>query len=202
MTDVVQALVKRGFAAEAVATPAEAVERIRKLAAGARTVGFGGSLTLKQIGAAEALEADGKELLRHGTPGLSPAEKAAVMKRQQTCDLFLLSANAVTSDGRIVNIDGNGNRVAASIYGPSQVVFVVGRNKIVQGGLDAAVERIKRAACGPNCRRLGKHTPCALNDTCADCDSPDRICKVLVVMERRPTSTPMTVLMVDSALGM
>ena len=91
--------------------------------------------------------------------------------------------------------------MAASIYGPKQVVFVVGRNKIVEGGIDDAIARIKRCACPPNCRRLGKQTPCALTGKCADCNSPDRICMVTVIHERPPRATPTAVLLVDEDLG-
>jgi len=180
----VEALVKRGFDARFCATAAEAKEIVMAKVAAAAVVGMGGCETMREIGVIEALVAVGKE----------PVRNAA-------CDLFLLSANALTADGRIVNIDGNGNRVAASISGPGEVVYVVGRNKIVEGGLDDAVARIKRCACPPNCRRLGKQTPCAATGKCADCDSPDRICKVLAVFERRPTRTPTTVLVVDADLG-
>ena len=123
------------------------------------------------------------------------------MRHELTCDLFLTSANALTADGRLVNVDGNGNRVAASIFGPKRVVFVVGRNKIVDGGIDAAIDRIKREACPPNCRRLNKKTPCAATGVCADCSSPDRICSVTVVMDRRPSRTDVQVLLVDEDLG-
>jgi hypothetical protein len=80
-------------------------------------------------------------------------------------------------------------------------VFVVGRNKLVDGGLDAAVARIKRCACPPNCRRLNKQTPCAATGACADCSSPDRICMVTVVMDRRPRATDVHVVLVDEELG-
>ena len=80
------------------------------------------------------------------------------MQAQQTCDLFLSGANAVTRDGRLVNIDGNGNRVAAMLYGPAKVIVVVGRNKIVEGGVDKAIERIKTFAAPPNAMRLNKDT--------------------------------------------
>ena len=116
-------------------------------------------------------------------------------------DLFLLSANALTADGRIVNIDGRGNRVAASICGPKRVVYVIGRNKIVEGGVDEAIARIKRCACPPNCRRLGKKTPCALTGVCGDCDSPDRICKVTAVFDRKPTGVSALAIVVDADLG-
>ena len=111
------------------------------------------------------------------------------------------SANAITADSRIVNIDGRGNRVAASVSGPKKVVYVIGRNKIVEGGIDAAIARIKAKACPPNCVRLGKKTPCAATGKCADCDSPDRICKVTAIFDRRPTGTPTAVYVVDADLG-
>ena len=140
---------------------------------------------MKEIGARDALVATGKEIRDH----------------QTSMDLFLLSANAITSDGVIVNIDGTGNRIAASIYGPKRVVYVIGRNKVVNGGLLEAIARAKRCACPPNCRRLNKKTPCADLGVCADCDSPDRICKVTAFFDRAPTRTPTKVILVDEDLG-
>ena len=201
LEEVAEALRKRGFAAECFATGADAAARVMELAADAKSVGFGGSMTLAALGLAETLAAAGKEIWRHGDPKWRPEEKMDVMRRELTCDLFLTSANALTADGRLVNIDGNGNRVAASIFGPKRVVFVVGRNKIVDGGIDAAIDRIKREACPPNCRRLNKKTPCAATGVCADCSSPDRICSVTVVMDRRPSRTDVQVLLVDEDLG-
>jgi len=198
---VAAALVRRGFVAETFEKGTDAAKRVMELAREADSVGFGGSATLSSLRLAAALAAAGKTILRHGDPKWSPDEKMDVMRRELTCDLFLTSANALTADGRLVNIDGNGNRVAASIFGPRRVVFVVGRNKIVEGGIDAAIERIKREACPPNCRRLGRKTPCAVTGNCADCSSPDRICRVTVVMDRCPTRTETHVLLVDEDLG-
>jgi len=181
---VVEALKKRGFEATFCATAAEAAEAVLAETANAARVGMGGATTMKELGVAAKLEASGK-----------------LLTRGADCDVFLLSANAVTADGRIVNIDGNGNRVAASISGPKRVVYAIGRNKIVEGGIDAAIARIKEKACPPNCVRLGKKTPCALTGKCADCDSPDRICKVTAVFDRRPSGTPTAVYVVDADLG-
>ena len=91
--------------------------------------------------------------------------------------------------------------MAASIAGPKRVVYVIGRNKIVEGGIDEAVARIKRCACPPNCRRLGKKTPCAATGVCGDCDSPDRICKVTAVFDRKPTGVSAKVILGDEDLG-
>ena len=181
----VDALKRRGYDAVAVATRDEAKAIVMKEAESAASVGWGGSETIKEIGARAALESSGKEIRDH----------------QTQMDLFLLSANAMTEDGIIVNIDGTGNRVAASIFGPKRVVYVVGRNKIVPGGVLEAIVRAKKFACGPNCRRLSKKTPCATFNTCADCDSPDRICKVTAVFDRCPSHTSTLVIIVDADLG-
>ena len=174
---------RRGFEVTCCATGAEARARVLEVAASAATIGQGGSATLKQIGVPEALAALGK----------APERKTDV-------DLFLLSANALTLDGRIVNIDGNGNRVAASINGPRKVLYVVGRNKLVDGGIDDAIARIKRCACPPNARRRGKDTPCATG-ACADCESSGRMCKVTVIFDRKPTGIAAEVVLVDEELG-
>lgn len=181
----VEALKRRGYDAIAVATKEEAAAIVLKEAADAHSVGWGGSESVKALGVREALIASGKEIRDH----------------QIMMDVFLLSANALTRDGIIVNIDGTGNRVAASIYGPKRVIYVVGRNKLVAGGMMEAIARAKRCACGPNCRRLGKRTPCAEVNLCADCDSPDRICKVTAVFDRCPSRTSTLVILVDEDLG-
>ena len=186
--ELVLALKRRGFEAEAVATKAEACALVMKEAESAASVGWGGSETIKEIGARELLVASGKEIRDH----------------QLVCDLFLLSANALTLDGRIVNIDGNGNRVAASICGPKRVLYVIGKNKFVDGGVDDAIARIRREACPPNAKRLGKRTPCGLTGRCVGgegCDSPDRICKVTAVFDRKPTGVSAKVILVDETIG-
>ena len=181
----VEGLKRRGFEAVFVKTPEEAAALVMKEAEGAASVGWGGSESVNALGVREKLAEAGKEIRDH----------------ELVMDLFLLSANALTADGRIVNIDGRGNRVAASICGPKRVVYVIGRNKIVEGGVDEAIARIKRCACPPNCRRLGKKTPCALTGVCGDCDSPDRICKVTAVFDRKPTGVSALAIVVDADLG-
>jgi hypothetical protein len=185
LNNTAQALRKRGFEAVVASSGEEALALVMEEVASAESVGWGGSETLKEIGVREAVAQAG----------------AKVVDRHCDADLFLLSANALTSDGRIVNIDGRGNRVAASIGGPRRVVYVVGRNKIVEGGIDEAITRIKREACGPNCRRLGKNTPCAATGQCSDCDSPDRICKVTAVFDRKRTGVSAKVILVDGRFG-
>ena len=138
----IEGLKRRGFEVVGVATKAEALKLVMEEAETAKSVGWGGSESVKEIGARDAIVKLGKEIRDH----------------QMAMDLFLLSANAITSDGVIVNIDGTGNRIAASIYGPKRVVYVIGKNKIVNGGLLEAIARAKRCACPPNCKRLARKT--------------------------------------------
>ena len=181
----IEGLKRRGFEAVGVATKAEALKLVMGEAEKAQSVGWGGSESVKEIGARDAIIATGKEIRDH----------------QTVMDLFLLSANAITSDGVIVNIDGTGNRIAASIFGPKRVVYVIGKNKVVNGGVLEAIARAKRCACPPNCRRLNKKTPCAELGVCADCTSSDRICKVTAIFDRAPTHTSTKVILVEEELG-
>ena len=182
---VAEALRRRGYEATVAENSASARAEALEEAESFSTIGWGGSESLKECGVRAALESCGKAVLDHRTDA----------------EIFFLSANAMTEDGLIVNIDGTGNRVAASIYGPKRVVYVVGRNKIVSGGVMEAIKRAKNFASPPNCRRLNRATPCAEKGLCADCDSPDRICKVTVIFERPPTHTPTKVILVDESLG-
>jgi len=199
---VVAALGKKHFTAVYCATAQEAADYILQQAETAQTVGFGGSLSVADLKLTTVLAGQGKEILNHGFPDLEPGQRVAIMKRQQTCDLFLTGTNAVTLDGCLVNIDGNGNRVAAMIYGPSKVIVVAGRNKIVEGDVADAIRRVKDKSAPPNAMRLGKQTPCAVTGFCADCDSPQRICHVTTIIDSRPTLTDLHVLVVNEDMGL
>lgn len=198
----VEALGQNGFTAIYCRTPDEARRYILAQAADCVTVGFGGSRTIVDLNIQRELADQGKEILNHGTPGLSPEQKMEIMRRQLTCDLFLTSTNAVTLTGCLVNIDGNGNRVAAMTFGPRKVIVVAGRNKVVDGGVDEAVRRIKGYASPPNARRLGLNTPCAKTGFCSNCSSPDRICRITTVIERKSRTVDMRILVVNEDLGL
>lgn len=127
-----------------------------------------------------------------------------IMRRQLTCDLFLTSANALTEEGILVNIDGNGNRVASSIFGPQHVVFLIGRNKLVRGDEQAALARIAEVAGPVNAYRLGKKTPCAESARCQNCAGrcPESICRVTTIIRQKPSCTKVTILLVNEDLGL
>jgi LUD domain len=199
---VVDALGKNGFTAVYCPTAAEAREYILAEAGDARTIGFGGSLSVAEMGVIEPLRGAGKELLIHGAPGFSLEERLAIMRRQLTCDLFLTGTNAVTLSGFLVNIDATGNRVGSMIFGPHKVIVVAGRNKIVEGDATAAMQRVKSWGTPPNAKRLNFKTPCAQTGCCSDCNSPERLCRVTTILERKPRFTDVRVLVVNEELGL
>lgn len=197
----VNALQEHGFTAVYCASASQVADYLIQSATQAKTIGFGGSLSIADLDINSKLSASGAELLVHGNPDLSPEEKTSIMKRQQTCDLFLCGVNAVTTSGEIVNIDGIGNRVASSIYGPTKIIMIAGRNKIVEGDVADAIRRVKVYAAPTNAMRLNKNTPCAKTGACANCNSPDRICRVTVILERKPSRSDITVLVVNQDMG-
>lgn len=194
------ALEKHGFRSVVFDHRDEAVPFLLTEAASAATIGFGGSMTLAELGLARQVEALGKQTLIHGRSGLSAAERRIVMQEQLNCDLFFTSSNAVTLDGRLVNIDATGNRVCAMVFGPERVWVVVGSNKIA-ADLPAALKRIKEVVAPPNARRLGFKTPCAVTGLCVDCDAPDRICRVTTIIDRKPRVTEIGVCLINEDLG-
>ena len=164
-----QAFTSRGFAFSYFPTRNEAVRYISSACAG-KSVSLGGSMTFKEMGFPEAF-ADSTEVHWHW---VSEGEYF------QTPDVYLTSANALSEDGEIVNIDGKCNRVAGTLFGPKQCMFVCGVNKLCPD-LASAVERARNVAAPKNAQRLGKRTPCAADGKCHDCKSPARICRALVI---------------------
>lgn len=192
----------RQFKAHYCATAQEAADYILREADDAHTVGFGGSLSVADLKLIPTLAERGKEILNHGNPDLTHDQRVEAMRRQQTCDLFLTGSNALTVRGILVNIDGNGNRVAAMMYGPKKVIVVVGRNKLVRGDIEDAVHRVKERASPPNAMRLKRDTPCATSGFCEDCEALDRICRVTTIINYRPSQTDMHVLVVNEDMGL
>lgn len=198
----VEGLKRNGFDAIYCQSGEEVFHYIVNEAAEAKTVGFGGSLSVADLKLVDKLRGMGKEILSHNEPGLTPEQKQAITRRQPTCDLFLTGSNAVTMSGVLVNIDGNGNRVASMFFGPSKVIVVAGRNKLVDGTVQDAIDRIKRCAAPPNAKRLDLSTPCATTGICADCNSPQRICRVTTIIEKKPRNSDIKVLVVNEDMGL
>ncbi|MGI6782964.1 MAG: lactate utilization protein [Aminivibrio sp.] len=197
---VVEALKKNGFEAEYCATSAEAAEKILALVPEGASVGFGGSWTIMSMGIKDKLAEGGHELFDHNAPGLSNEERQEMRKKQLSCDVFLSGTNALTLDGRLVNTDGNGNRVAAMIFGPGKVIVATGANKIVRD-LDAAEERRQMVSAPINNKRIGLPNPCVQTGMCMDCQTETRICNVTTVISKRPKFTPFHVFVIGEDLG-
>ena len=158
------------------------------------TVGIGGSMTVKVMGLYPRLSAH-NQVIWHWEGG-NLAEAA-------TTEVYLTSANGVAETGELINIDGNCNRIASSVYGHKRVYFVVGINKI-EPDYDRALWRARNVAAPKNAQRLGRKTPCAVKgDRCYDCKSPERICRGLSVIWGRPTPVEtMEVVLIGEELGM
>jgi len=196
----VAALKKNGFDAIYFPNREAAIAHVMGYVKSGQTVGFGGSMTVAELGIKAMAVAAGATPLDHGEPALSPEEKAETRRLQQTCDLFLSSSNAVTLDGMLVNVDGNGNRTNAMGFGPKKVVIVAGVNKIVADE-EAGYARIRERAAPMNNKRLGIQNPCVVKGVCVDCAGPTRICRVYSTLRRKPSFTDVTVVIIGESLG-
>ena len=181
-------------------TRQEAVATAMSLTAANTTVCFGGSMSLLESGVMDALKARTDLTLIDRSHAKTPEEVRQVYISAFDADTYFMSTNAITSDGQLVNIDGNGNRVAALIYGPGQVVMIVGMNKVVPT-VDDAIRRVRNTATPPNCIRLQKQTPCSINGTCSDCLSPDCICNQIVITRRSGVKGRIKVFLIGEPLG-
>jgi len=197
----VTSLEQHGFTAAYMSTPQEAFDYIVSQAKDAVSIGFGGSMSVASLGVEAALRDQGMEILNHSRHDLPMEQRLEIMRRQLPCDLFLSGCNALTLSGALVNIDATGNRVASMFFGPRKVIVVAGRNKLVEGTVQDAIQRVKDRATPPNAKRLNFKTPCASTGFCSDCNSPERICRITTVIERKPRLTDLHVLVVNAELG-
>jgi len=196
----IEKLAAHDFKAIYLKTKEEAVQEIWKHITPKQRIGVGGSLTIRGLGILEKLEAEGCTIYDHWKPGLSKEKILEVRKSQMTSDLFLSSSNALTLNGELVNIDGIGNRVNSINFGPGKVILVVGYNKIVED-VQEAIKRIKNVTAPLNARRLNMDVPCVKVGKCVDCNSPNRICRVIVIHERKPSLTDLHIILVGEELG-
>ena len=194
---VAEALNKRGFDAYYVSTAEEAKTKALELIPEGAVVSWGGSVTVDQTGLKE--EVLNKFSVINRDAAKSPEERMELMRQALTCDTFLMSANAITEDGQLVNIDGNGNRVAALCFGPKEVIVVAGMNKVV-GSLEDAWDRARNYAAPVNAQRFELPTPCGKTGLCADCKNSSTICTHFVVT-RMGKNGRIKVILVGEELG-
>lgn len=190
---------KRGFAAYYCATKEEAVAKALELIPEEDIVSWGGSVTLKEVGLLDAIKKRNPVIDRDLAE--TPEEKTELMRNALLCDTFLMSSNAISKDGQLVNIDGNGNRVAALVFGPKQVLVIAGVNKVV-GSLDAAMDRARNVAAPINAARFaGLPTPCAKLGMCAECVSPSSICSQILITRTCRVPNRIKIIIVGEHLG-
>ncbi len=196
----VKALQKNGFTAFYAEERRKAQEEILKLVPEGATIGVGGSITIREIGVLPELAKRGHRIYDHWAPGLTQEEILSIRRAHLTCDVFFTSANALTLDGQIVCGEGVGNRVCAMTFGPQKVIIAVGANKIVKD-LHAALQRVKEVAAPQALSGLGLTLPCVQTGSCYDCDSPQRACRITLILERKPPLTDTIVAVVGESLG-
>ena len=193
-----KALAKNGFKVFPFETKEEAAAAFLADVSKDETVGFGGSVTTRELGLPEALAARGNTIYSHWeTPS---GDKKSELRNAMTSDVYVCSANAITENGEIVNIDGTGNRLAALLFGHKRVYIIAGANKLT-GSYEEAILRIKNVACPPNAKRLGRKTPCAAVGHCMNCDSPDRLCNATLVLNRKMGGQDYIIYLINEKLG-
>lgn len=191
---------KKGYKAVSVDNAEQALKHVLSVIGADDTVGMGGSVTLDQIGMVEALLSRGNTIYSSAVARQNGKDPDEARLLAMGADVFLSSSNAVTLQGDLINIDAIGNRVAGMFFGPKKVVIVAGRNKISTNP-HTAVLRIKNTASPMNTKRLGLDTPCAKSGKCEECDSPQRICNVVVRIQYPPWGKEVHVVLIDEDLG-
>ncbi|HYF83514.1 MAG TPA: lactate utilization protein [Clostridia bacterium] len=194
----IEALGKNGIKATFFDDSSSAVNYLLESIDKGAKVGIGGSMTVKSLGIPELLKEKGNEVFFHWLESTTEAADEA-RKNAGRADVYITSTNALTEEGQLVNTDGVGNRVTSMIFGPEKVYVLCGINKITKN-LDGALQRIKDNAY-KNARRLKLNTPCTINGKCSDCSSPQRMCNVTTIINRKPGKTDLEVILVGQELG-
>lgn len=178
---------------------ASCVRAILDLIPDGSSISWGGSASVQESGMMDALKNGSYELIDRSL-AKTPEEQREIYGRTIMSDYYFMSTNAITYEGELVNIDGNGNRVACLIHGPRHVIIIAGMNKVTTT-LEGAFERARTMACPPNAVRLDKKTPCAATGKCGNCLSPDCFCNQIVVTRRSGHTGRIKVFLVAEDLG-
>lgn len=198
---IINHLEKRRMEGSYASNAAQAKDEVLAMIPKGSTVFRCGSMTTVDMGLWDEIsKLPGVELLDPFRPGLSPEEGMEVRQRGMSSDVMITSSNAVTLDGKLVNLDGMGNRVAAMTFGPKKVILVVGMNK-VSPDLDSAMARVKHYAAPINSIRLGLKNPCVETGLCSDCKSERRICNMWSIIEGHGIKGRIHVKLVGENLG-
>ena len=182
---LVKNLQSRHFDAWYCDSKEDALKKALELIPTDATIGWGGAMSAQQIGLMEAVKSGGYNVYDRDSCA-TMEDRVKMMKKCLTADIFLTGANAISLDGQMVNIDGNGNRVAAIVYGPDTILAIAGMNKVVDT-LEDALRRARTIAAPMNQQRFPNQTPCQITGSCADCKSPECSCnQILITRHCRP----------------
>jgi L-lactate utilization protein LutB len=190
---IIKNLNRRNMEAFYCPTAEEAVKKVSELIDDGSSVTWGGTMTVRDLGIPDALRDRGTLEVLDRDLVETPEEKLAMYLRAFSTDVYLTSANAISEDGVIVNIDGNGNRVAAITWGPKKVIFVIGLNKVAQT-VEAALARVRGTASPINAARFDINTPCHVDGVCHNCNSSESICNYVHFLRNSPHGRHVVVL--------
>lgn len=196
---IIKNMAKKNMEGYYCATSAEAVEKALSLMPEGASVTWGGSMTLTECGLMDALKTANYELIDRDT-AKTPEDSRLMYAKQVMADYYLMSSNAITIDGELLNIDGRANRVSCLCWGPQNVIIIAGMNKVCSD-VESAVQRVRNFAAPPNCVRLNRNTPCTQTGKCGDCYSPDCICSQVLITRRSSTPNRIKVILVGEELG-
>ena len=200
LLQAVEGMKKNGFEVVQVNTAAEAKEYLLSQIDQSQSVGIGGSVSVQSIGIVPALQQKGCAV--YTTVGADAGQVKQIRLQARMADAYLCSANAVTRTGKLVLVDGRGNRVGAVCDGTEHLYFVISHSKVVDGGINTAIARIKQTACPQNTRRLGLDTPCSRTGKCGGDECGDRtICCLTLSVDHVPHDRKITVVFVEETLG-
>ena len=194
---VIKGLKSRNMTGWYAASREEALAKALELIPEGSSVTMGGAMSAHEIGLVQALKDGNYRFIDRD----AYEDKRAAMLAAYDADFFLSSVNAMTSDGILVNIDGNANRVSAIAQGPRKVIFIVGMNKVCGANLDSAMKRARNVAAPVNAQRFGLSTPCTKTGTCMDCKSPDTICCQFLITRYSRHADRIHVILVNDSLG-
>lgn len=196
---MIKNLERRHFEAYYCKTSEEAVEQALALMPEGSSVTWGGSVSIRETGLTRRLK-EGHYVVYDRDEATTEEEKTAIYRKAFGCDFYLASANAISEDGIIVSIDGNGNRVAAITWGPKRVIFIVGMNKVAQT-TEAALARARSTASPINAARFDIQTPCQKDGACHNCNSPQSICNYIHFLRNSHPAKRHIVILVGENLG-
>lgn len=196
---MIKNLVQRHYDAYFCKTADDIINKVKELIPEGSSISWGGSMSIRDSGVTKMLKAGNYDVFDRDDV-TTQEDKIRIYRKAFECDYYLASVNAISEDGVIVNIDGNGNRVAAITWGPEHVILIVGLNKVCQD-VDAAIKRARSTAAPTNMARFDFKTPCQIDGTCHDCKSADSICNYVSIQRMSHPARRHIVILTSEDLG-